>query len=75
MKHILLIILFITSFTLTSSAQLDKGTWLTGGSGSFYSYSQEYIALNLNQTKVYTAIDLNATIGYFLQLVHCSSKK
>ena len=66
MKHILLIILFITSFTLTSSAQLDKGTWLTGGSASFYSYSQKFENLNAKRSSQVKEINLDAILGYFI---------
>jgi hypothetical protein len=65
MKHIVLIILFITSFTLVSYAQLDKGTWLTGGSGSFFSYSQDYESNLLNGKTNYTQLNLNGALGYF----------
>jgi hypothetical protein len=66
MKHILLIILFITSFTLTSSAQLDKGTWLTGGSASFYSFNQEFNTQLLERSGKFTEVNLSASGGYFI---------
>jgi hypothetical protein len=65
MKHILLIILFVTSCTLVSYAQLDKGTWISGGSGSFFSYTQEYESNLSNGKTNFTQLNLNGTLGYF----------
>ena len=38
-KIIVLVSLF---YSTIATAQLDKGVWLGGGSGSFYSYNETY---------------------------------
>lgn len=61
-------IFFITIallITTSSYAQLEKGTWLVGGTGSFYSYTDNYSSQQLTQTGKWTNIDLSASIGYF----------
>jgi len=61
-------ILFITIallVTTSSYAQLDQHTWLVGGTGSFYSYTDNYSSQQLTQTGKWTNIDLSASIGYF----------
>lgn len=64
MKHILL--LFISGAYLTSaSGQLNKKIWLIGGTGSVYSYNEDYTAPSVNVTAKYTSIDLSASVGYF----------
>lgn len=59
---------FITTiaFSLTTKAQLDKGIWLLGGSGSFNSYKEDYRTPTYNQTAKITSIDLGVSVGYFL---------
>lgn len=66
MKHILLIILFVSTCSLASYAQLDKNTWLTGGSASFYSYSEKFENLNATQNSHFKEINLDAIVGYFI---------
>ena len=65
MKSILtaLIILFVA---FSASAQLDKKTWLVGGSGSFYSNNNTYVYPAANGTGKETNIDVSAKIGYFI---------
>lgn len=61
-------IFFITItllITTSSYAQLEKSTWLVGGTGSFYSYTDNYSSEQLTQTGKWTNIDLSASIGYF----------
>ena len=53
-------------FTSYSFAQLDKGTFLLGGNGSFYKYDGKYNAVNNNNTIKATDIKINASVGYFL---------
>lgn len=68
-KLIMKPIFFITIalFIATSSfAQLEKGTWLVDGSGSFYSYTDNYTSQQLTQTGKWTDIDLSASVGYFV---------
>lgn len=61
-------VLFAFSFLLiaNSFAQLDKGTFLLGGNGSFYNYNGKYNAVNNNYTAKATEIKINASVGYFL---------
>lgn len=61
-----LIIFSILLFTFSATAQLSKGTWLLGGSGSFYSYNEDYSTPTYNNTAKYTSIDFSASLGYFL---------
>lgn len=63
---LLLINLTLLFISTSSFAQLDKGTWLAGGTGSFYSYNEDYTAPSVDVTAKYTSIDLSASIGYFL---------
>jgi len=61
-------ILFITIallFTTSSYAQLDQHTWLVGGNGSFYSYTEDYASQPLTQSGKWTTVDLSASVGYF----------
>jgi len=59
---------FLISFILCLSAksQLNKTTWLAGGAGSFYSYTEDYNTSGYSETSKYTNIDVSASIGYFL---------
>lgn len=63
-KNILLLFLFTSA--LTANAQLDKSTWIVGGSGSFDSYTENYSTPRSNQTAKYTSIEFSASIGYFI---------
>ena len=65
MKLLITVLLFF-GFSYTSTAQLKKGIWLVGGSGSFYAYSEEYSSANINQKGTFTNIDVTATLGYFI---------
>ena len=60
--------LLLLSFVLTSYSfgQLDKGTFLLGGNGSFYKYDGKFNAVNNNNTSKATDIKINASVGYFL---------
>lgn len=62
--------IFLLCLTLLCSratmAQLDKGTWLVGGSGSFYSYNENYATPTYSQSSKYTSVELAASIGYFV---------
>ena len=60
--------LLFLSFLLTSYSfgQLDKGTFLLGGNGSFYKYDGKFNAVNNNNTSKATDIKINASVGYFL---------
>lgn len=65
MKQLLLFpLLFL--FVFPSQGQLMKNNWLIGGSGSLYSYNENYSAPTYNQTAKYTSIDVAASAGYFI---------
>ncbi len=65
MKSFLLAIAICT-ISISAFGQLSKKTWLVGGSGSLYSYNEDYATPNANFTSKYINIDLSASIGYFL---------
>ena len=58
-------LLAILCFSISANCQLDKKIWLVGGSGSFYSYNEDYTAPSVQNTSKYTSFDLSASIGYF----------
>ncbi len=49
-----------------ANAQLTKKTWLVGGSGSYYNYTEDYSTPTYYQTGKFTSIDINASVGYFI---------
>ena len=57
---------FALLFFKNSHAQIDKGIWLVGGSGKFYSYNSTYSSTSYSNQAKYTQIDLSPTIGYFV---------
>ena len=64
MKQHSFLLLFLL-LSINSIGQLEKRTWLVGGSGSFYSYNGVYNSpTNSNTTKV-NNIDVKASLGYF----------
>lgn len=58
--------LFAILFSFSAKSQLSKGIWLTGGSGSFYSYNQQYVSTTNTTDAKYTSIEFSASVGYFL---------
>ena len=72
MKTIKLSISLILLLTINSYAQLDKKTWLVGGSGSFNSYKQvttltlSNSGLQLEAISSNKKIELSSKIGYFI---------
>lgn len=57
------VLLLFTCFICSSSfAQLEKGNWLVGGSGSFSSAKYKGIPVDFTQTNV----DISTTLGYFV---------
>ena len=60
--------LLFLSFVLTSYSfgQLDKGTYLLGGSGSFYNYNGKFNSSTNNTTSKVTEIKFNLSVGNFL---------
>ena len=65
MKSVFAIFVFIL-FSNDIKAQLDKGIWLVGGTGKFYSYISENSSAIYNTENRYTQIDLSPAIGYFV---------
>lgn len=65
MKHYFFLFAALT-FTINSFGQLDKKTWLVGGSGNLYSYNEDYSYPTISGTAKYTSIELSGSIGYFL---------
>ncbi len=61
----LLVACSIIFISLNVTAQLTKKTWLFGGSGSYYSYNEKYIAPSVSFTGKYASLDLTASVGYF----------
>lgn len=59
-------LLAIVCFSISANCQLDKKTWLVGGSGSFYSYNVEDNSTTYSSQSKYTQIDISASIGYFI---------
>ena len=55
---------FILVLSITAKCQLEKSTWLVGGSGSLNTYNQTYTS-TFNLTAKYRSIDISAPIGYF----------
>lgn len=58
-----LTLLFIST---TCIAQLDQGTWIFGGSGSFNSYNEKSTFLESTNERKYNSMDLSGSIGYFV---------
>lgn len=68
MKLFLTIFLFIF-FILEANAQLDKNTWLVGGTGNFYSSKRDYASFISPSTNGYSkelTLTLSPNIGYFV---------
>lgn len=64
MKH--LILFFALLIYKNAHSQIEKGVWLIGGSGNFYSYNEDYSTPSYSQTAKYTSIDVAASVGHFL---------
>lgn len=62
-----LIFLFFLFFLASSAkSQLDKGIWLVGGTGKFYSYNSAYTSAAYSNEAKYTQIDISPSVGYFV---------
>ncbi len=62
----LLTIFFITIINFPAKCQLNKKTWLAGGTGSFYSNNNTYVYPTANGSGKEINIDISANIGYFI---------
>ena len=56
----------VFAISISAFGQLSKSTWLIGGNGSFYSYSEDYSTPNYNQTAKIINVDVTASFGYFI---------
>lgn len=65
MKNMILLLIVLLLFSSSTFSQLDKNTWLVGGSWNFYSYNETYSSPSTNFTSKYTNIDISASVGYF----------
>ena len=51
---------------ITANSQITRHTWQVGGTGSFYSYNEDYRVSTISSTGKWTSIDLSASVGYFV---------
>jgi hypothetical protein len=65
MKKIFLLLTITMTYSM-AECQLDKGVWLVGGSGKFYSYNESNSSSTLGHDAKYTQIDISPSIGYFV---------
>lgn len=72
MKHFLLILVILFCSFFKAHAQLDKGVWLLGGTGSFYSYNEDYRVASDIIIMKRMDINLSASAGYFFMDKLCA---
>ena len=65
MKILFLLIIGIT-LSITTKAQLEKGTFLVGGSGSFKKYKRDFQTPTATVFYKDTRITISPSVGYFL---------
>lgn len=65
MKKLFVSLLLFASFFIAHS-QLTQKTWLAGGTGTFYSYHNDYSTSGYSNEAKYTQIDFSASVGYFV---------
>lgn len=56
----------LSILSIATYGQIDKGTWLVGGTGKFYTYTSDYSSAAYNNTAKYTQIDISPAGGYFV---------
>lgn len=66
MKKIILFFTAVFFLSFSSIAQLDKKTWLVGGSGSFSSYKQDFKSTIVETVYKVTDVKISPNIGYFV---------
>jgi hypothetical protein len=66
MKHTIILILF-SLFYFQSFAQLDKKTWIVGGSGTFSSVNDDYSSTTVSTEYTRTYLQMNPSIGYLVK--------
>ncbi|MBS1736191.1 MAG: hypothetical protein JSS98_06225 [Bacteroidetes bacterium] len=65
MKQLLLISTLV-AFSISANGQLDKNYWLVGGTGSFFSYNDDFTTTGQPTVSgKLTDINLSANVGYF----------
>lgn len=62
---IFLLLLMLSPLSINTYGQLMKNTWLIGGAGSSYTYTETFNAPSAYYTAKYTSIDITASVGYF----------
>jgi hypothetical protein len=66
MKHLFLFTAFVL-ITISANCQIDKKYWLVGGTGSFFSYNDDFTTAGQPTVSgKLTDINLSANVGYFL---------
>lgn len=65
MMKTFLLLLILSPLSIVTYGQLSKNTWLIGGAGSLYTYTETYNTSSANYTAKYTNIDITASVGYF----------
>ncbi len=66
MKHFLLLFTLVM-LAISANCQLDKKYWLFGGSGSFFSYNDDFTTTGQPTVSgKLTEINLSANVGYFI---------
>lgn len=66
MKLIKQLFILIILFISTANAQITKGNWMVGGSGSFTNYKNTYPDNNTETVQTGYAFDLLPNVGYFV---------
>jgi hypothetical protein len=66
MKTIKLFFLATLLFSGLANAQITKGNWMVGGSGSFTKYKSTYPDNNTESTYTGYYLDLSPNVGYFV---------
>ena len=61
-----IILFFALLFYKNTNAQINKGTWIIGGSGSFHSYTQNHRSQVVSYVDKVTNIDISPSFGYFI---------
>jgi hypothetical protein len=65
MKYLLPVFTFLF-FASVANAQLTKGNWLVGGTGTFYQYNGTYTTPSFSDKMKFTEITIQASVGYFI---------
>ncbi len=63
---IFLLLLMLSPLSINTYGQLMKNTWLIGGTGSSYTYTDNTSYQSGSYTSKYTSVDISASVGYFV---------